>query len=674
MYRVMTVLSACAGALALAGPAQAASWLPETVASGSAGPVDSVDVAIGASGHAAIVWGRKADDGWTRTIHLKRRTPAGVWGPVEDVSTPYVDPYAPGQSPYSSHDRPSVAVDASGNTLITWVSGGKTGPTTQGNLFLEAYAPAGQPVGAQRVFATDANGSYGDARTDVNFGPSGEALITWAEVDQQFHSLVRAADGTYGPETLATMAAGGKGGIVSQDISYGRDGTAVLAWSERLDLTDHYGHRVRVSVRRPGGAWSTPQVLAESPENHGFTIQAGVARDGSAIAAFTPYTAMGASGVRIAALAKDATTFGPSRDLPGVDAKFELQDVVADQPGTASVIGVSGSYSAKRPFVADVTAAGTTATVSAVGRTDMALGPLYPRLAATYDAAGGLHLAWSAAAEDRYGDLWSVYRAFRPAGGSFGTPTRSQNGHDWISDVRLAVSPTGEAISTWPGGSTWRDQQLYVSAFQPGATPPVTTPPTPPVTTPPRPPVTTPPTPPVTTPPTPTNPPATTPTNPPVVPTTPPATPVSTTPPTTAPPVAPMRPAETPTVPTPAVERTATAGGTAQAAASADTLVVLPVLASPEPQAAPTPKPSGSGPSSTRATVSVRSGASCTIPDVRGDTLARAKRRLEKAHCQVGTIRFVKTGRHGRVVRQNTPGAVRRADFPVVLVVARGAR
>lgn len=653
MHRVITVVCASICALAPAAPAHASgAWQPAVVASGSADPVDSVDVAIGTGGHAAVVWGRYANDGWTRTIHLRRRTPAGVWGPVENVSTPYADPFAPTQDPYSSHDRPSVDVDANGNTLVTWVTGGRTGPTTQGNLYLEAYAPAGQPIGAQRVFAADANGSSGAAQTDVHFGPSGEALVTWLEVDAQFRSIVRAPDGTWGPETVIPKSSD-KVNVPYQDLSYGRDGTAVLAWSEEVHATDHYIDRTFTSVRRPGGTWSAPQLLQEDTEDqhYSFQTQVGVALDGSAIVAFNNFTPAGALPGRIAALPNTGSTFGPSQPLPEVDAKGAVVDVVAHAPGTASILGVGGSWTMKRPFVAGVTADGTSTSITTIGDTDLAMGPLYPRLAGSYDAAGGLHLLWSAAPEDRAGELWKLYRTYRPSpDGDFDPITRTPDGRDWVDDLSLAAGAPGDAVAAWSAGDRFRDLQLFVSVFESSPAPSPTPAPAP--TTPS----------PAPGPPTPTSPPAPAPPNTPA-PTTP--APVPTPPAQQTPPA----PGSAPAQPT-----ASSAGPPFAAPATPTNAEPSPPTAGPTPTPATAPTATPASSSSSKRLEATRSTSRCTIPDVRGLTVAQAKRRLERAHCKVGRIRYVKTGRAGRVVRQNTPGAVRAAAFPVVLVVARNAR
>lgn len=626
MHRVFVVLCACLGtAFAFVAPAHAAaSWGPEAVMSGTANPVDAVDVSVGAGGHAAVVWERDGNGGSDRTIHLRRRSPAGVWGGVENVSSPYVDGFVPGQPAYSAHDEPSVAVDASGNTLVTWVTGGSTGPGLQGNLYMEAFAPVGQPVAAQRVFASDANGSSGAAKTDVQFGPSGEALITWVEVDEQIRSVVRAPNGTFGAETVLPKTAPSSD-VLAYDISYGREGTAVLAWSEATHVVDHYDKRAFTAVRRPGGAWSAPQLLAEDldPQHYGFWIEVAAADDGSAIAVFHTETPGARLPSRVAALPRDSATFSAPRPLAGIDAEFTPSQLVASEPGRASLIGFVGAEQKKRAAVAEVTADGASASITAIGDTELELGPLSAHLTAAFDTSGGLHLAWTASPRARpdQPERYYVYRALRPADGAFGSPTESPIGRGWIDDLALAAGAGGEVVSAWSAGAKFSTRQLFVNTFGPAAAPiPATPTPTPP----------------------PTVLPAATPT--------PTATPSASPVPTPA--------------PGPTASKPAAVASEVTAERSAPQALNFAFGLTPAPQTSEAP----SGPSRSGGQAS---SAGCTIPDVRGTTLAQAKRRLIRAHCRVGKVRYVKVGRPGRILRQNTPGAVRAAAFPVALVVAR---
>jgi beta-lactam-binding protein with PASTA domain len=62
----------------------------------------------------------------------------------------------------------------------------------------------------------------------------------------------------------------------------------------------------------------------------------------------------------------------------------------------------------------------------------------------------------------------------------------------------------------------------------------------------------------------------------------------------------------------------------------------------------------------------------CHVPRVIGLTLGRARVRIRRAHCSVGTIRRARSRRPGRVIAQRPrPGVIRRRGFPVNLVVGR---
>jgi beta-lactam-binding protein with PASTA domain len=67
----------------------------------------------------------------------------------------------------------------------------------------------------------------------------------------------------------------------------------------------------------------------------------------------------------------------------------------------------------------------------------------------------------------------------------------------------------------------------------------------------------------------------------------------------------------------------------------------------------------------------------CTVPNVRGKTLARAKQALERTDCSVGRVRRVysKRVKRRRVISQSSkPGTVLEDGAAVKLVVSRGKR
>jgi len=64
--------------------------------------------------------------------------------------------------------------------------------------------------------------------------------------------------------------------------------------------------------------------------------------------------------------------------------------------------------------------------------------------------------------------------------------------------------------------------------------------------------------------------------------------------------------------------------------------------------------------------------ARCIVPRVTGLRLGRARARLRRAHCSKGRVRKARSKRVGRVLAQSPrPGSVRRAGYPVRLVVGR---
>jgi hypothetical protein len=66
----------------------------------------------------------------------------------------------------------------------------------------------------------------------------------------------------------------------------------------------------------------------------------------------------------------------------------------------------------------------------------------------------------------------------------------------------------------------------------------------------------------------------------------------------------------------------------------------------------------------------------CTVPDVRGKTLAKAEALLTRTHCGVGTVKYVFSlkAQKGRVISQNPKAHWQLANGTVDLVVGKGRR
>jgi beta-lactam-binding protein with PASTA domain len=60
------------------------------------------------------------------------------------------------------------------------------------------------------------------------------------------------------------------------------------------------------------------------------------------------------------------------------------------------------------------------------------------------------------------------------------------------------------------------------------------------------------------------------------------------------------------------------------------------------------------------------------VPRVIGQTLAKAKAKIKKAHCKVGTVKRARSKKVGRVIGQSPrPGVTKPNGFKVKLVVGR---
>jgi hypothetical protein len=102
------------------------------------------------------------------------------------------------------------------------------------------------------------------------------------------------------------------------------------------------------------------------------------------------------------------------------------------------------------------------------------------------------------------------------------------------------------------------------------------------------------------------------------------------------------------------------------------TATVTLVIQAPPPPAAPPPALPPPPPPPPLAPPSV----SCHVPTVRGKQLPIARRRIKKAHCAVGTIRYTRSKKQrGLVIAQRPPvGRTLPKGARVNLVVSRGRK
>ena len=123
-------------------------------------------VAADASGGFVVAWTSDAQDGSSRGVFGQRYAGSGAsLGPEFRINT-----FTPGLQ-----EIPRVAVDASGNFVVVWDSGGQDGSST--GVFGQRYDSSGSPLGLEfRANTTTANEQ---SASSVAVNAAGNFVIVW---------------------------------------------------------------------------------------------------------------------------------------------------------------------------------------------------------------------------------------------------------------------------------------------------------------------------------------------------------------------------------------------------------------------------------------------------------------------------------------------------------------
>jgi hypothetical protein len=177
------------------------------------------------------------------------------------------------------------------------------------------------------------------------------------------------------------------------ELALGSDGTLYAIWWDNRDL-DYEGTSIYYAERSPAGVWTANEQVNEFP---GWEY------------AYDPDIAVDAAGNLYAVYYDD-------REGNDTDIIFAMKPA-------------GGDWTTGLP-VTDASAGGF---------------PLNPSI--VVDAAGNAHLIWH---DDRSYPLYELYYAYRPAGGSWGTPEKINTaGNASQYDSEIVLLPTGEPAVVW---------------------------------------------------------------------------------------------------------------------------------------------------------------------------------------------------------------------------------
>jgi hypothetical protein len=199
------------------------------------GPPRGADVAAAGHGALAVTW----QDGYGRIMAVAR-----------DPGGPVLPPVRLSPADGRGVDGPQIAVDARGGALATWL--GELDRGGRGPVYA-AYRPPGGAFGAP-VRVTRSAATYPPA---LAMNAAGRAVIAWRRGTRTEAVSVRR--GSFGRVSVL-----GRAQLDGRPVvAVGRDGSAVIAWSEQR--TRRPLRRIVAVWRARHGSFGTPHTLRASP-------------------------------------------------------------------------------------------------------------------------------------------------------------------------------------------------------------------------------------------------------------------------------------------------------------------------------------------------------------------------------------------------------------------------
>ena len=273
--RWLVVVSLCLG---LGAPGRAWAQLPAggefQINSYTTGDQLWPDVAMDANGDFVVVWDSYGQDGSVSGLQQRRYrsdgTPKAGGLPVNTHTT-------------NQQTRPAVAMDAAGNFVVAWMSGGQDGSGY--GIVAQRYDTSGAAQGGELVVNSYTTGSQ--VNPGVALDGSGNFVVVWSSFEQDGSSTsIRArrfdAQGapltpdfqvntyTTGYQIQSAVASAPSGSFVVVWSSNGQDGDNYGVFGQRYDASGTpLGSEFRVNGYTPGRQW-LPDVASDA--SGGFVV------------------------------------------------------------------------------------------------------------------------------------------------------------------------------------------------------------------------------------------------------------------------------------------------------------------------------------------------------------------------------------------------------------------
>jgi hypothetical protein len=226
----------------------AGTWSAVKTLSENGRSANAPQVAVDPSGDTVVTWERVDREGFVR-IQARARSAAGAWSAVQTLSDPGDDAYSP-----------QVAVDADGDAVFTWVR--SDGINQDHWIQARARSAAGTLSPVQDLSDPDHNGLPSQVAVDGD----GDAVFTWSRSDGEnfrVQARARSAGGTL--SAVQTLSERGRGAQQSQ-VAVDADGDAVITWAR-------FGSRqgwIQARTRSASGALSKVKYLSDPGQNADF--------------------------------------------------------------------------------------------------------------------------------------------------------------------------------------------------------------------------------------------------------------------------------------------------------------------------------------------------------------------------------------------------------------------
>jgi PKD repeat protein len=327
----------------------------------------------------------------------------------------------------STDVNPSLAIDATGDTLFAWQH--KNVSPTPDQIQGALHATSATGFVELPDFSTDTTSMHGNDSPVIVTNRAGNGIVAW----------INSAGGTQQIQ-LRPISPGGAvgavqpiGGSITTDTgltaAINDNGDAVLAW-----LTG--GNTVQASTRQGlAGAFTAVKTLTPPAGDQGPRV----AIDGAGNSIVVWKNLAVIDGTRH--LAGDFTTWQPTETaLMGGSDNF-TDPVVAANPAGQMVVAFE-RVTAVTTLISDVTGTvsagwGTTPTIGTLSAPGVTHGP-----AATVDDNGGAAVGWSL--------MTAIQVSLRPAGGTFpASPTSVAPVPSIVDDMTLAGNGHGAVIVAW---------------------------------------------------------------------------------------------------------------------------------------------------------------------------------------------------------------------------------